>query len=312
MRVRERSVGSRTGSAGARDQNDRLGARHSARRRRRTARRVAASGEQGLPSTRGSPPPDVKPFYSELLDALGTPSRLAEDGTLDDRNAQRTGGVWMEVRFDGRYPGAFRHSASSQPLHTDGSYIPSFPNATLMCCVSNVDDGGATTFVDARDVVVAVQTDEPRLFDALKETVIPHARSGDRRETCTISGEPGNWILNWNYFCIAADVSAATRRLADAFHEFLATSPTIACTDSAGEAPTGRRRGLEGCRSTPWAGLFRADAQLGAILLEVRNRRRSVRHRVIAPDSRRHLRDDAHAREEVVTQFVGRSALPLP
>src|SRR3546814_11115164 len=76
-----------------------------------------------------------------------------EDEILGSRDQQRTGEIWMEVRYDPQHPDAYRHSANAQPLHTDGSYIPSFPNATLMACVANAGAGGETTFIDADDLV---------------------------------------------------------------------------------------------------------------------------------------------------------------
>ena len=48
----------------------------------------------------------------------------------------------MDVRYDSNIKDAYRHSSNPQPLHTDGSYNPDFPNATLMCCISNSASGG--------------------------------------------------------------------------------------------------------------------------------------------------------------------------
>src|SRR5438105_12629860 len=72
---------------------------------------------------------DVRGAYDALLPLIGTPHSLAEDVRAGGRELQRTGGTWMEVRFDPAFPDAYRHSPNAQPLHTDGSYIPSFPNA---------------------------------------------------------------------------------------------------------------------------------------------------------------------------------------
>src|SRR3546814_17246137 len=88
----------------------------------------------------------------------------------------------MEGRCEPQEPDDDRHSAKAQPLHTDGSYMPSFPNATLMACVANAGEGGETTFIDADDLVACLEQEAPDLLDELESRTMPHARSGDRRE----------------------------------------------------------------------------------------------------------------------------------
>jgi alpha-ketoglutarate-dependent taurine dioxygenase len=125
---------------------------------------------------------NARDFYSEQFPNLGTPVALAEDVEVGDRDHQRTEEIWMQVRFDSRHPDAYRHSANAQPLHTDGSYIPSFPNATLMVCIANAASGGETTFIDGKDVVAALEAEDKPLLDALSSRTLAHARSGDQRD----------------------------------------------------------------------------------------------------------------------------------
>ncbi len=42
---------------------------------------------------------DVHGFYDRLLPKIGTPHLLAEDVKVGDRNVQRSGEIWMEVRY---------------------------------------------------------------------------------------------------------------------------------------------------------------------------------------------------------------------
>jgi alpha-ketoglutarate-dependent taurine dioxygenase len=87
-----------------------------------------------------------------MVDIVGEAAGLAENAMVGDREHQRTSEVWFEVRYDPSVPGAYRHSSAAQPLHTDGSYIPSFPNAGMLTCVNQTSDGGNTggTSEDAR------------------------------------------------------------------------------------------------------------------------------------------------------------------
>lgn len=173
-------------------------------------------------------PGDVRGFYESLFPLLGRPAALAEDARQGDRTGQRTGGIWMEIRFDPTIQNAYRHSANAQPLHTDGSYIPSFPNSSFLACVTNAAAGGETVFVDSEDVVEALQSESPDLFKRLTDLQMPHARSGDSRTEPVLTQKSGRWCVNWNYYCVAAERGTEQREVAEAFHQFLLQSPAIA------------------------------------------------------------------------------------
>ncbi|HEY9554791.1 TauD/TfdA family dioxygenase [Allosphingosinicella sp.] len=166
-------------------------------------------------------------FYDSHFADIGRPVALAEDVILGSRDQQRTGEIWMEVRYDPQHPDAYRHSANAQPLHTDGSYIPSFPNATLMACVANAGEGGETTFIDADDLVACLEQEAPDLLDELESRTMPHARSGDRREEKVIERSGDSTLVSWNYYCVDPNVDAEGRALADRFFNYLRASPLV-------------------------------------------------------------------------------------
>jgi alpha-ketoglutarate-dependent taurine dioxygenase len=175
-----------------------------------------------------APVPDVRATYDALLPKIGTPHYLAEDVRAGDRSVQRTGELWMEVRYDPAFPDAYRHSPNAQPLHTDGSYIPAFPNATLMCCVANADRGGETVFITAEALVEALRRERPELLAELEAVTMPHARSGDRRALPVIRrGAEGELRLNWNYYCVAADCGPEAAALRERFFAYLQGSEAV-------------------------------------------------------------------------------------
>ncbi|MBA3698982.1 MAG: TauD/TfdA family dioxygenase [Planctomycetes bacterium] len=169
----------------------------------------------------------VRDWHESLFPLIGTPAHLAEDVRIGDRDQQRTGGIWMEVRYDSRFPDAYRHSANAQPLHTDGSYIPSFPNASLMTCIANTAEGGETTFIDSLVLLQILRREAPELLDELLSTIVPHARSGDRRDEQIIRQAGDRIWVNWNYYCVAKDTTPAARVLAESFHRLLQNSPGV-------------------------------------------------------------------------------------
>src|SRR5262249_53270405 len=143
--------------------------------------------------------------YDELLPHIGTPKYFAEDVRAGNRDVQRTNELWTEVRYDPTFTDAYRHSKNGQPLHTDGSYVPEYPNATLMCCVANADDGGETIFISNQALVDCLKRERPDLLQGLMNTEMPHARSGDRRVLPVIRLLDDGYWLNWNYYCVAKD-----------------------------------------------------------------------------------------------------------
>jgi alpha-ketoglutarate-dependent taurine dioxygenase len=172
-------------------------------------------------------PDDVRATYDALLPHVGTPHFLAEDVRLGARDAQRSGELWMEVRYDPAFPDTFRHSPNAQPLHTDGSYIPTYPNATLMCCVANAESGGETVFITAESLMAAVRDEAPQLLDALETIRVPHTRSGDRRVETVFRREADGIHLNWNYYCVSLEAPPRVLALRERWFAYLRESPRV-------------------------------------------------------------------------------------
>lgn len=172
-------------------------------------------------------PEDVRTYYQSLFPSLGLPRAFAEDVGAGDRDNQRTGQIWMEVRFDPKFPNAYRHSANAQPLHTDGSYIPGYPNSTLLACVDNAGSGGETTFLDLAVLVSILESENPNLLQSLRTMIVPHARSGDSRIGRILEGYGPSARIYWNYYCVAKDTDDQVRALAEDFHAFLASSAEV-------------------------------------------------------------------------------------
>ena len=121
---------------------------------------------------------NIRDFYENFLNTMGSFKMLAEDVSLGDRFNQVANKIWTEVRYDSNITGAYRHSSNPQPLHTDGSYIPSFPNASIMCCISNTASGGETIFLELKELVEILKQDDPELLEFLFTEEILHERSG--------------------------------------------------------------------------------------------------------------------------------------
>jgi len=170
---------------------------------------------------------DVKIFYESIFPFLGRPAHLAEDAMIKDRSNQRTGEIWMEIRFDPKIKNAYRHSKNAQPLHTDGSYIPDFPNSSLLCCVTNSVSGGETVFIDADLIVSILKKEDLKTFEYLASNEIIHSRSGDFCKEKVLRKNNGKWLINWNYYCIDNNETKETKKIVQKFFDFLKNNHVI-------------------------------------------------------------------------------------
>ena len=143
-----------------------------------------------------------KNYYESKFPHLGKPFALGEDVTRGDRGIQRTGDIWFQVRYDSQHPDAYRHSSQAQPLHTDGSYIPSYPSSTILICEAAASEGGATTFINNIDVANALRDHNHELYEFVTTTKIYHERSGDETYDFIINPE-NDYRINYNFYCIS-------------------------------------------------------------------------------------------------------------
>jgi len=145
---------------------------------------------------------NVKDFYDSFFSEIGRFLPYAEDATVTDRSKGRTGEVWMEIRNVSSIKNAYRHSTNSQPLHTDGSYIPNFPTS-ILTCVTNVKKGGETIFVNIESVLKDLKYFNIELYDFVTSENILHERCGESRENKIFYLEKDILKVNFNYYCIS-------------------------------------------------------------------------------------------------------------
>jgi len=170
---------------------------------------------------------DVKSYYESIFKYFGKPYPLAEDVNLGNREIQRSGQIWFEVRYDPKHPDAYRHSSNAQPLHTDGSYIPEFPSSTLLACVANAGEGGETTFIDSKELFRIMETEKPELLHFLLNNKVKHTRSGDTRFDEIIRVEREDVFVNYNFYCVDKNNSGDILDAINEFQEFLLNSSSI-------------------------------------------------------------------------------------
>src|SRR5689334_16168110 len=67
--------------------------------------------------------------WQQLLSHIGSILRNSEDS-----DGIRRGGIWTDVRYDAARTSTFRHSATAQPLHTDGAYSAEPEDIVIFLC----------------------------------------------------------------------------------------------------------------------------------------------------------------------------------
>jgi alpha-ketoglutarate-dependent taurine dioxygenase len=171
----------------------------------------------------------VRPFYENFCKKFGQMHLYGEDVNLGDRSSQRSDKSWMEVRFDPKIKNAYRHSTEAQPLHTDGSYIPEYPNATLMCCVSNSSDGGETIFLNSNDLIKNLEIEDNQLLENILQKEIIHERSGLKKikKILYYDNDKNDYDLNWNYFCVSKNCNKDQKKMIENFYNYLNNSKIL-------------------------------------------------------------------------------------
>jgi len=172
---------------------------------------------------------EMRVFYDEFMERSGVPGEVGEDATNDVRDSagQATGQRWTEIRYDPSIADAYRHSANAQPLHTDGSYVPGFPDTAIIYCQSAAENGGETVFLDSQTLVEIMKEEAPELLVRLQSTDLPHARSGLARNGKAIDHDGIDVCLHWNYYCVSNEISSELNQMKEDFHQFLLNSERV-------------------------------------------------------------------------------------
>ena len=170
---------------------------------------------------------NIRDFYEKIGSKIGKYYKLAEDVKLGDRSNQQANKIWMDVRYDSNINDAYRHSSNPQPLHTDGSYNPNFPNATIMCCISNSASGGETIFLELEKLVKILKQDDPELLKFLFSEEVLHERSGYTNKKKILTQKDKKIEINFNYYCVSKKNPKNSLIKIKKFFKFINTSQKI-------------------------------------------------------------------------------------
>lgn len=167
-----------------------------------------------LPATAGG----ERVFWDEALHEHGERVAIDEDPTTGVPND----GLWSTVAYDPAHPGTFRHSRTAQPLHTDGSYVPDPPEIVFLVCRRPATSGGATRFLDGRDLVLELGKQRPSLLTALIHHPVTFAKGGLRVQQPVIMIGTDVVRLRWNFHALAEGLAPEVHAIATEFRQFLA------------------------------------------------------------------------------------------
>ena len=157
-------------------------------------------------------------FWDELLSASDI-ERVPVDENPTSGEALDT--LWSNVEFDPQLQDRFRHSSSAQPLHTDGSYVPTSPSLVVMFCERPAPAGGATVFLDGMNLVRLMSEERAPLFSALCAEPMVFSKGGREVTSPVISHDACGPLLRWNYYALGKDLDGRRRALAEDFQSYL-------------------------------------------------------------------------------------------
>jgi len=150
-------------------------------------------------------------FYGAVARLLGEPADMKEDA-----DGNKTG----EKHTDIAYPWPFQsksysHSNTRQPFHTDGAYESEAPELVYFFCRHQAKHGGATVFIDNKQLVELIRLFDASLLVRLRTEPVLFSKGNDHK-TRPIIGDADQLTWNWH----RCDQQA---ELPKAFHNFLET-----------------------------------------------------------------------------------------
>jgi len=143
---------------------------------------------------------DFGQYYRELAKQIGIPVIYEENPLTGEIKANK----WTEIKYDKiRAADTYKHSATSQPLHTDYGYFNFEIETSFFYCVEQAEFGGATTFLDVDLLVDLLTKNEFGLFQKLQQTKIHFGRMDNpiaNFKGFILSKDELGWKINWNYY----------------------------------------------------------------------------------------------------------------
>lgn len=171
----------------------------------------------------GTAQSDLRRYFDQFVEALGTPVDIAEDYAT---GGKPTGERWSEICYRSDVPDdvAFRHSKNAQPLHTDESYVSSPAGIMLFYCDNAAPAGGETVFISGHRLVDVLRSQEPALLEQLQSTKVRYMKAGDFKfRPILLINDDGSVDLNFNYYCADPEQSPEALELNQRFFDFLQT-----------------------------------------------------------------------------------------
>lgn len=161
---------------------------------------------------------DYTNFYSRLAAQLGRSVGIGEDLHTGNANEEQ----WVEIKYDKNHASTFQHSNTRQPLHTDAAYTHINPDINFFFCLQQADIGGATTFVDVKDVMSILDKYEPELARDIRNTEILFGKgTNQRKQSKIIYLATSSLKVNWNYYRVSPENNKAALQLCESFQSFL-------------------------------------------------------------------------------------------
>ena len=161
---------------------------------------------------------DLRAFYEDVQDGIGTPLRIGEDAV----SGEPTGERWISIRYERAMPDRYRHACVAQPLHTDYAYTADNPELALMYCERRAPNGGECLFIDADDVVRLLEARDPQLLADLRAREVHFSKGRRGKQDRIVSSDATGALLTWLRTCVDPEQPAEVREVADRFAAFVA------------------------------------------------------------------------------------------
>jgi alpha-ketoglutarate-dependent taurine dioxygenase len=145
-----------------------------------------------------NPNSDLTLFMDDYLQKIG---EVLNDQDEDLLTGRQTGNKFIDITYNPLHQNLYRSSSNSQPLHTDFSYVNVEDNIQFLICESASTLGGATTFIDTKDLIELMVIDgKEKLLTNLKTVDVGFKKCDVRlKKTKILKEVNGDFKINYNY-----------------------------------------------------------------------------------------------------------------
>lgn len=123
-----------------------------------------------------------------------------ETTQIDVNKLSKYSQKWWKIEYDPLNETVYKHSKTSQPLHTDNAFLKNPPSISLFAMEKQVNKGGETTLLPLTKLVSLLEEKDPKLLEELSENLFEIVKGNEVEGNLCPIIDLKKMVINWNYY----------------------------------------------------------------------------------------------------------------